>query len=418
MDVMSSTTSSVHVDLYHVPEASLPRSPAPSGTGTHTTYLPWSNEKLETFDYRNGKHHGRYVRYHPAFGRMHIECHFVDGVLDGKFCAWDYATEQQLLVEGDCKDGVFVGSLRTWKASPASSTKSAPPLVMTETLPDDKEPGIVRRVSYDVKGAKTSEEIFRNGRPDGVWRRWASHVKQSEEFINEYEYKEGVLVGVTQRKRYPQPGFVYEIISIVNPTGDIISDRDHYYDDGKMLVVIEVEATSKYGRSPVRVVTLRDPLGRDCLLPEGDVEVWKAGRAVVPISKAEKVVKEETPVSMTQVLGALTVITTTTITTIKTVGPRVWIRFTVPANSRRVALGYRDHFRSRVEFARVEQIVGADGTEYKEATAQYRDNQGPLITFQVGQNATPNNGYDPQMDSERGLYVQRFRDQCDRWHKE
>ena len=62
--------------------------------------------------------------------------------------------------------------------------------------------------------------------------------------------------------------------------------------------------------------------------------------------------------------------------------------------------------------------MGADGTEYKEATAEALDDRRPLITFQVGQNATPNNGYDPQMDSERGLYVQRFRDQCDTWHKE
>ena len=131
-------------------------------------------------------------------------------------------------------------------------------------------------------------------------------------------------------------------------------------------------------RSQVKkMISLVDDRGRQCVLPPlgTEVTVWKAGVTVGDVP--------------------------------------VYIRLTTPADARRVTpFDIGSCFKSRVEFAKVEQIVGQDGTEYQEAFSFVYGR----MAYRLGEVARPD-GFDPDPNEQcgSGIHVHAHRDHCDRW---
>lgn len=99
---------------------------------------------------------------------------------------------------------------------------------------------------------------------------------------------------------------------------------------------------------------------------------------------------------------------------------RVYVRLRVPAEARRITpLDTDRKYKSRVEYAYVEQIIDKDGTEYKVAQscvwkAKYRK----VLIYQVGEIVRPDSfDDDVKVAYTSGIHVHRYKDQCDVWLK-
>lgn len=147
----------------------------------------------------------------------------------------------------------------------------------------------------------------------------------------------------------------------------------------------EVSSECDFERGkPVRLLKHTDSQGRDLILPEGEIEVWKA---------------------------------------CKSEGVGVYVRLRVPADARRVtpidtqaSLGGRS-CKSRVEYAIVVGIEDEAGKPYQEATSfVYKKGEG--LVYRVGEIVRPD-GYDPNLGRGcgRGINVHRYRDHCTSWFK-
>lgn len=137
----------------------------------------------------------------------------------------------------------------------------------------------------------------------------------------------------------------------------------------------------------VRVVSLTDRQGRDAMLPDGEVEVWKACKTC----KGDD-------------------------------GVGLYVRLRVPADARRVTPMCSPEGKwepqSRVEYAIVVSIDDGMGTTqpYTEATSFVR--KGTSLVYRVGEVVRPD-GYDPDPGHEcgKGINVHRYRDQCEAWFR-
>ena len=130
--------------------------------------------------------------------------------------------------------------------------------------------------------------------------------------------------------------------------------------------------------------------GRDTVLPSGDVVVWKACRSVAkwyPLYGFGSLRRD------------------------------LYVALLVPAEARRVT-PLHGKGKSRVEFARVLDIVDRDGNHYTEAEACVFHNGGHHLRYVVGQEVRPDTfDPDPTVTCGHGLHVYRHRDQCDRWFR-
>ena len=122
-----------------------------------------------------------------------------------------------------------------------------------------------------------------------------------------------------------------------------------------------------------KVVTLLDDQGRETVLPDGEIEVWKAGKG----------------------FG----------------NNDVYIKIRVPAEARRVSSLYR---KARIEYGTVVSIVDREGRKYKEADNFVYDRVS--LRYVVGE-VVKANGFDADPDQYcgRGIHVHLHREQCDRW---
>lgn len=197
------------------------------------------------------------------------------------------------------------------------------------------------RIVYDEYGRKISECHNTNGgRTEEVWH----HPKRGHPVLMSF-YKNGRLHG--RCKSFHADDTIH---------------GEYDYVDGKL----------------IRVVSLRDEQGRECVLPDGDLIVWKVA---------------------------------------KSWGAGQWhevlIRLSVPSTARRVTPVDTDHtYKSRVEYAKVEEIVGGDGTQYREAVSSIRSSN--PVTYRVGEIAVPDTfDDDPNHECAAGINVYAHRDHCD-----
>jgi hypothetical protein len=125
-----------------------------------------------------------------------------------------------------------------------------------------------------------------------------------------------------------------------------------------------------------RLIMLNDENGRNCVLPNGDINVWKACRAKDGID--------------------------------------VYVEITVPQQAHRITV-LSNECISRIEFGYVVKIIDKEFNEYDEATSFITIHK-PVI-YRKGHLCEPNNGYDENKYHKEscGINVHKYKDQCDQW---
>lgn len=139
----------------------------------------------------------------------------------------------------------------------------------------------------------------------------------------------------------------------------------------------------------VRVTSLIDHRGRQCVLDQGPIQVWKI--ATVCVAGVGTPYHDHDT-------------------------PNAYVRLLVPAEARRVTVvdDGAQHYKSRVEFAVVEDIVDRWGTHHRVATSCVH--KGTQLVYRVGETVVPD-GFDadPNVDCGAGIHVHKYVDHCDVW---
>lgn len=290
------------------------------------TEYPDGNLK-EIFTLMDGLRQGPCVVWYPN-GQKWEERTYVAGKLEGPYrCFYEDGTiEIECTYKGDVKCGEFRRwhpNGQKWEEGYFKDPESVPPTVGNEDGP---------YVSY-----------YPNGSIDVQCR-----------------YRDGKLVG-TFRSYYESGGLEVEYTC-----GDHGEDGLYrrYYEDRSPWITVEYRAGTL-----IRVISVQDPLGRETVLPAGEIEVWRAGKVTAPGQRPRN----------------------------------VYIQMVVPREARRVTVFDTDkRYRSRVEYAFVIDIVDHEGRRYSEA--------GPYV---VGQEvrATSFNA-DPSVRKGEEIEVCRYKEHC------
>ena len=92
----------------------------------------------------------------------------------------------------------------------------------------------------------------------------------------------------------------------------------------------------------------------------------------------------------------------------------VYVKLSVPLDAKRIT-PLNDQYKSRVEFAQVEQIIDREGKEYTEAVSFVHPMQ---LVYRVGELVYPD-GFDDNIahDCGKGINVHKYKDHCDVWFK-
>jgi hypothetical protein len=190
----------------------------------------------------------------------------------------------------------------------------------------------------------------------------------------------------------------------------------------------------------VRIVSICDEHGRECVLPPGDITVWKACRLRIfdPYRKLNlwdyiflfaflsaaigmcTSSNELFSMIIYAIIGAITGIAMLISWLIErfTSGKYVYVRLTVPKEAQRITPIDQDNsFKSRVEYAKVEQIIDSYGKEYNEAfSCAY--NYDKKLTYKIGEIVYPDKFDDNIMTTcGAGINVHTYKDQCEKWFR-
>ena len=251
----------------------------------------------------------------------------------------------------------------------------------------DRKQGTCR--VYDSRGNQIYQSEYVDDKLEGKLTKWdyASNIKLEENYHNnllhgvrtvyyrngqkeyELEYKEGVENGYMKRLR--ENGKKEEFYNYKEGKKEGRCLR--WYDNGIICADVEYK-----GDKVIKVKSLRDDQGRDCILSEEDIVVYKAG-----------------------------------ITADNTF---VYISILVPKEANRVTpVNFKESsaIKSRIQFGTVTEIVDKQGKRYKTACSHLHYTK---IIYSVGNTVTPNR-FDDNLLTEcsYGIHVVKFRDQCQNW---
>lgn len=262
-----------------------------------------------------------------------VEFTHKDGVHHGVYTKF-YPNGQKYI---ECRyvDGLRQGKVTTWYASGRPKTDGA----YRNSLLDG-----VFTIREDADTWGKTEVEFRMGVPhhQTVWNALGNRISETS---------------------YTRDGEPTGIHRLWNWDGTL-SRQYEFLDDGSYVLRVHM-----------------DSAGRNTVIPEGEVTVWKACK--VP-------------------------------------GEDQWVtvRLTVPADAQRVTPHEtRSQHKSRVSRAKVEEIVGTDGTQYKEAVSGvHRDRS---IIYRVGETVVCDRfEADPTVECGAGINVHAHRDHCAQWFPE
>ena len=358
-----------------------------SGGLLHGMHRKWDNGIPTDTPYKLGKRNGPSTRYFDsastkkamtfteddegrlqgpctkwdASGNVTVKCNYLDGELDGTHVAFH---RDGTRTEAEYRAGRLHGPHTTF--SPIAS--------------------------------KLKCGIYRDGVPVGVHTEWSAG-----EIIREVTYMDGAVVETRNVSRMVTGPSRSETKTYKGPDGKVTTLWSYYYSEDALAEVRELRSPGDDYKNVSRVLALNDRQGRDCCLKEGEITVWKVAKARgLSAVETQTVVDED---------GA------ERITTVKhTPWVPVYIRLTVPAEAKRVTPLDSDYkYKSRVEFARVDQIVDKEGNEYKEARSSVNP-LGKVTVYTLGEVARPD-GFnpDPSVECGAGLHVHAFQDHCDVW---
>lgn len=276
--------------------------------------------------YRDGKEHGPWTRWFEN-GNKKEQGEYRDGTKVGRWTRWH---ENGIRCdEGEFRDGKEHGPWTTWHENKETSRSGS--------YRDGKMEG--QWSWYNGSGRKTLTVTYKDGREHGLQTCWFDNGTKSEEGT----YHEGILQGLCHRW---------------NRQGTLISLIE--YKDNR----------------PQKVVSLVDHNRRENVLPDGEIQVWKACKAG---------------------------------------GRYVYVRLRIPADAARVTPNTLDGtYKSRVEYGVVTEIVDDKGKSYDEAVSCIY--MGVPLVYRVGREVRPD-GFDPDpsVNCGQGIHVQRYRDQCYQW---
>jgi hypothetical protein len=217
--------------------------------------------------------------------------------------------------------------------------------------------------TYHPNGTKRVETTYSNGKIHGLYQAWWPNGTKYKETTS----ADGEIHGSYQE--WYDNGNKY--LETIYANGKMHGLHQRYHEDGRS------DYTHEYCDDKlIRVVSLRDDEDRECVLPEGDITVWKASKS-----------------------GYV----------------NVYVQLEVPKEAKRVTPD-NFKFKTRVMYANVVRIVDADGKEYKSATSfVYRFK--PLL-YEVGKTVWPD-GYDDDVSNAcgKGINVHLHKDHCDQWFK-
>ena len=286
----------------------------------------WDREgHLISRDHYNGgegnRRHGLSTTWHPN-GKKATEGCYVAGKEEGEWNRWD--EEGILRLRVYYKEGIFNGPINEWH-----------PI-----------------------GKIMTEGSYMDGKKEGQWTTWDDRGTQRERIHYKGDRRDGPFT-----MSYPA-GTV---------EGSYVHGRRHgrwtwYTTDGRQDKVIEYRHDVM-----TKLVALLDDQGRETVLPDGEIDVWKAGKGPS--------------------------------------GNDVYIKIRVPAEARRVSTLQQ---KARIDWGTVVSIVDDEGKEYKEAHNFVRETVS--LRYAVGE-VVQADGFDPvpTQDCAPGIHVHRYRDQCKRW---
>ena len=166
----------------------------------------------------------------------------------------------------------------------------------------------------------------------------------------------------------------------IDARGRFKGTRTEWHPDGKVRVVAEFKRDKA-----VRILSLCDELGRDCLLPDGEQIVWKA--CITNPDKKNKV--------------------------------GVYVKIMVPKEAGRVTPIDTDNtYKSRISHGVVLAIESEDGKQYDSAVSFVYTRE--RLTYVVGERvAFDPDDFDDDLGVEcgAGINVHRYRDQCTKWFR-
>ena len=274
-------------------------------------------------------------------------------------------------------------------------------------LVDAYADGVFREWSQE--GILLHEDTYKSGKEHGVCKTWRGNGTLSFEF----HYTEGVLDG--DCREYYENGIKKATYTLRPPPIDIdletkpvlsvrVGPRNEWHDNGYPKLECTYDArgrlTGTYTEwhpdgtvrvvgdftrgKAVRVLSLRDESGRDCLLPAGEQIVWKACTTTA----------EKTAVD-------------------------VYVKIMVPDEARRVTpVDTNKTYKSRVSHGVVLAIESEDAKHYDSAVSFVYTKE--RLTYVVGERVAvdPDDfDDDPDVECGAGINVHRYRDQCTQWFK-
>jgi hypothetical protein len=253
-----------------------------------------------------------------------METTYVDGKLHHTYK--EFYEDGKISAEMTYVDKILNGRYQKWHKNGAKSIES--------TYVDGEQHGL-RQEWYD-NGIKSNETTYVNGKIHGMYHSW---------------YKDG--------SKYFEAMYVDGKLDKINRRWWLSDSSIHEYKNGKA----------------IRVVSVLDNKRRECVLPSGDIIVWKACESH---------------------------------------GENVIVQLKVPKEAKRVTPIDPSNYKSRVEYAVVQRITDANGNDYKEATSSVYPNK--KLVYKVGEEVWPD-GFDDniQKDCTQGIHVQLHKDHCEYW---
>jgi antitoxin component YwqK of YwqJK toxin-antitoxin module len=191
--------------------------------------------------------------------------------------------------------------------------------------------------SWHENGTKNEEISYINGKRHGSYKSWWSNGNKRSEMT----YIQGKIYGTFLSWHYD--GTKWIETTYINDKRE--GQYKQWYLGGSFIFEFKND-------TPIRVISMRDDNNRECVLPSGDITVWKAGRSD---------------------------------------DKNVFIQLTVPKEVRRTTpiflstellYACKPDYMSRIDYAKVEKIIDEKGNEYKKASSRIFD--GELTKYEVG----------------------------------
>lgn len=324
--------------------------------GVYRSWWPGDRRREES-NYREGVRHGKCIRWYPDGCRL-LDCTYVEGEIEGKYESWhdERSKGNRRDVVATWHDGKLTGPFCRWHRNGRKSEECC-------YDGEGRLDGV--RTVWNDQGHKIEESVYRGGTLTER-RVWYDNVEPVGLLASRFPFSPDTPTKVPA-------GYLKE--ETMWRAGKIHGLRTTGHDVNGRRMVSEYRAGEM-----VKVVSLVDGLGRETVLPEGEIDVWKA---------------------CVSVRG----------------GRAVYVHLVIPHDARRVTpADTTATYKSRVEYAVVIGIEDAVDPTIRHTEAESSVYGGTRLRYVLGQEVRPD-GFDPSpaLECGHGIHVHRYRDHCTRW---